>query len=464
MVERKTAVIERFTDSNAEAVAAARFFRNDAVDLDDLRMAAHNRLREAARGQRVLVVQDTTTINYAHHDGRLDEHDDDLGPIRKGVGTGFFLHPSLVIASTGLPLGIADVAVWNRRHDQPDKHARNYATQPIEEKESYRWIESSYRAQEALADAAHITIVADREGDIYEWFHRVPDDKTDLLVRSRSDRRLADTGAGADTGADTGADAGADTGADTGLLYERLGAAPLLGTTGFSLRSRPGRKAREVQCDVRLVAVALARPQQATGPASVPVFAVEVRETATSAGDHEPVRWRLLTTRVVEDLAGALALIEDYRQRWHVEQLFRGMKQQGLEVGASQLTRGSALKRLCVMAIEAAVTVMQLVCARDGAVEASARVTFTPEEIVFLGILSADLGGSTAKQQNPHRVGSLAWASWVIARLGGWKCYGAPPGPIRMHRGWVRFADRYAGWRLAGHSRLLDSEDRTNDV
>ena len=45
----------------------------------------------------------------------------------------------------------------------------------------------------------------------------------------------------------------------------------------------------------------------------------------------------------------------------------------------------------------------------------------------------------------------MAWASWVIARLGGWNGYGSesPPGPIVMLRGMQKFELQYEGWLLA---------------
>ena len=35
--------------------------------------------------------------------------------------------------------------------------------------------------------------------------------------------------------------------------------------------------------------------------------------------------------------------------------------------------------------------------------------------------------GKTDRQKNPHPPRSLAWAAWVIARLGGWHDYETSP-------------------------------------
>ena len=86
-------------------------------------------------------------------------------------------------------------------------------------------------------------------------------------------------------------------------------------------------------------------------------------------------------------------------------------------------------------ATTAAVTVMQLVQARDGTTEQTLMQAFEPSDQPLLEALSAKLEGKTARQKNPHPKGSLAFAAWVIARLGGWTGYYGKPGPRVMREG-----------------------------
>jgi len=67
----------------------------------------------------------------------------------------------------------------------------------------------------------------------------------------------------------------------------------------------------------------------------------------------------------------------------------------------------------------------------------------------LVAILVRDRERPTAKQQNPHPEGSLAWLSWVVARYGGWNCYGKPPGPKTMARGWQKLSATLTGVILA---------------
>jgi hypothetical protein len=98
---------------------------------------------------------------------------------------------------------------------------------------------------------------------------------------------------------------------------------------------------------------------------------------------------------------------------------------------------------------------MQLVQERDGAHGLSIATVFDEAEAATIEALNPTLEGKTARQQNPHKPGSLARACWVVARLGGWNCYGHPPGPITFHRGMERFKAIHQG-RMLGPKVLRD--------
>ena len=84
---------------------------------------------------------------------------------------------------------------------------------------------------------------------------------------------------------------------------------------------------------------------------------------------------------------------------------------------------------------------MQLVKARDGTTgqNLTDAFGFDPTDQPILEAVSAKLEGKTEKQKNPHPKGSLAFASWVMGRLGGWTGYYGKPGPKVMRRGYETF-------------------------
>ena len=95
---------------------------------------------------------------------------------------------------------------------------------------------------------------------------------------------------------------------------------------------------------------------------TVEVSLVEVCEVGAPPGT-EPIFWRLLTTHGVEDAAIAWRVVGWYRQRWQIEQFFRTLKQQGLQLEDGQLENARRLIKLTAISAR---TIMQLVQARDG--------------------------------------------------------------------------------------------------
>ena len=205
---------------------------------------------------------------------------------------------------------------------------------------------------------------------------------------------------------------------------------------------------------VRFTKVELARPKNGARqglPATIGVTLVDVREVGTPAGEPA-IHWRLLTTHDVTNFAQALEIADLYRRRWAIEQLFRTLKTQGFDIEGLRIGEDAPLCKLVTAALIAAVSVQQLVHARDGAVglQPARPMTdaFEPQDMSLLEAFCAKLEGKTERQKNPHPKGSLAYAAWVCARLGGWTGYYGKPGPVVMLNGWLTFQDAKQGVAL----------------
>ena len=183
-------------------------------------------------------------------------------------------------------------------------------------------------------------------------------------------------------------------------------------------------------------------------PKTMTLRLVEAVERDPPAG-VEPIHWRLLTTHAVDDVAMAWQIVDWYRLRWVIEQLFRLMKSDGLRLEDSQLETAEGLMKLTAIGAKAACVILQLVQARDGGAEPATNA-FSQPEIAVLDAVNATVQGKTARQKNPHARHSLSWASWIIARMGGWSGYPSsrPPGPITMRNGWEHFRAIAKGWAL----------------
>ena len=164
-------------------VGFGRFLRNPAVTVTALSEAAGNRTAERVTGRDILAIQDTSEIVL----GGPKMRKAGFGSVgRGGFLGGVLLHPVLAIdALSGELLGLADIAVWNRSK-QNDLH---HALRPREQKESQKWLNGTRRASEVLAKALRITVVSDRESDLYEDFARKPGN-VQVLIRVSANRNL----------------------------------------------------------------------------------------------------------------------------------------------------------------------------------------------------------------------------------------------------------------------------------
>ena len=130
--------------------------------------------------------------------------------------------------------------------------------------------------------------------------------------------------------------------------------------------------------------------------------------------------------------------------------MFRILKTRGFDIERVGIAEGPFAK-LSIAAIIAAVSILQLVRERDGSSNRPLEDVFKPEEQAALEAACRQPQGKTAKQKNPRPKGSLAYAAWVCARLGGWTGYYGKPGPIVMLRGLHTFRAIQRGWTMAGN-------------
>jgi len=228
----------------------------------------------------------------------------------------------------------------------------------------------------------------------------------------------------------------------------------VIGTYDLEIKTSQGKRTpRIAKMEVRYGKVKIARPSSCPQelPEFVELYAIEAREKSeTIPADEDGVLWRLLTTHEVNSLEKALEVIHWYSMRWRIEELFRTLKKEGLNVESTQLESGAGLKKLVLMALNAALIIMQLVGDRDGEAGKSGDLVFTEEELECLEEIGKEYEGKTKLSKNPNEVYSLAWTAWIIGRMGGWKGYrkAGPAGPITMKRGLQKFSILFEGWKL----------------
>ena len=161
-----------------------------------------------------------------------------LGPVGKGNVHGLLVHAMIAVdARSGSCLGLVGGDVWSRAGVNPTPHGER----PLAERESVHWVRTAQQAKSVLQSAAMVTVVADRESDMYPLWASVPDENVHVLTRAMKDRALV----------------------GGGTLFATVAAAPVAGKREIKLPGRdPGQPKRTAKVELRHCEVVILRPQQ----------------------------------------------------------------------------------------------------------------------------------------------------------------------------------------------------------
>jgi hypothetical protein len=423
MVAGKTVCLRRLSRGDrALEVRFNRFLGHDKVTAERIIESWSEGTVAAVEGRHVLAIQDTSEIHF----NTTPQRRRGLGEIGKGNNHGLLLHPLLAVdAADGACLGLLSGQIWTRKGRRTTSHD----DRELSDKESQRWISTAVAAKPLLTKASAVTVLGDRESDIFALYASSAEQHFHVIARSMHDRKLADRNG----------------------LYEASDAMAAVDRRAVQLPARAARPARLAQLELRFGTIELARPQSKFLhhlPKSLPLAVVDVREINAEAG-VEPLHWRLLTSHDVAGIEDAWRIVQWYKQRWIIEQFFRVLKTQGLKLEDSQIGTADRLLKLVAIAAKAAVITIQLLQARGGGPQ-PLRVAFDDGEIGALAALNKQLEAKSKRLKNPHPPDSLAWAAWIIGRLGGWDGYPSskPPGPITFKNGLEYFHAVADGWSL----------------
>lgn len=387
------------------------------------------------KNEHVLVLQDTSEVNYHAHNGRFKVNDPHLGVLSNNISTGLLAHAGLAVsASTELPIGLSYIEINHRPFDRTPVTSHQREQLPLKDKESYRWLQTVEQSRKCLSDASQVTVIGDRESDIYELFACRADSQTHILVRNYNDRKTA----------------------SGKKISNHFDEKQWEGEKVVTLVGNQHRPTRQATLQFRWTELNLAPPDKRKKLLQdypmVNLWGVEVMEIPASVPEgEEGIHWRLLTTHPVVDLEMANQITHWYSLRWLIEELFRILKQ-GLNVEKSQFETGIALKKLLTLSLHASWKILLMKQNRLNTHQLDADICFSAQQIQCLQALQPGLQGKTNKQQNPFKVDSLAWAAWLIARLGGWKpapLDKRPFGVVSLARGMQVFQNQFNGWLVA---------------
>ena len=428
--QHPSAPINQACEDWADTKAAYRFFDNPKATPS--RVQAPHQQRTVERMSQhglVLAVQDTTFFNYTHH-----PQTQELGLIgnKKQNQRGFGMHSTLVVTPTGTPLGMLTQAFFSRPLDEPSHQPNELRRLPIEQKESYKWLQAFEQTLELTPAKVEVVTVCDREADIYEMFTLAQQQQAKLLVRASADRSLVDN--------------------EASNLWKKVEQQIVVGQLTVQIPQNQNRQARQATVSVRFTRVKLKppwRPNQKKLPI-VTLNAILVREENPPDAVDEPIEWLLLTNLPVTTFAEAVQVIKWYCCRWQIE-IFHKVIKSGCTVEECRLQTADRLQTYITLMSVIAWRLHWLTYIHRTHPDCSCTVILTATEWQALYMR---IHKTTALPQTPPTVRqAVRW----MAQLGGFlgRKRDGQPGVTVIWRGWQRLQDIAATWHLVKEQSQL---------
>lgn len=443
--EKQSSTLQKLGWSYAEVVGLQRFVNNPKVELSELIHELTRIDEEQIAGLDLIIPIDTTIVSMSSKKLTLPDFIDKLGIGGNNTSSGLHCTPSLIIdEKSEAILGLGDIVTHKVPKGSDDAKVNKSMRRmrhklPFEQRASSIWSVCCKNTTNKLKGAKSLTYLIDQGGDSAEsYFVILKEPKQNLIVRAdlSHDRTIVTL-----DGKEMSLSEYAST---LEICSTKVVKIRELNHWSRTNNKQVQRKKRNALLHLKFGVVQIKKTSSCSE--SCPeidriITFVEVKEDpSTVPAGEDPIHWGLLTSCPVETIEDAWQVVNNYCKRWNIEQLFRVVKTKGFDIEHTQLKNPEAVKKLTVMAMKSAIEAMQLVAARNN-VELSADLLFDEDERIILESLSSELDGNTIKQQNPYPKQSLAWAAWIIARLGGWTgCeYHRPPGPITMTNGLEKF-------------------------
>lgn len=423
--KQPSAPLNQASEDWADTKAAYRFFNNQKVEPEKITEAHCQRTLERMKAyELVLAVQDTTFFNYTHH-----PKTEGLGEIgsKRHSQRGFGMHSTLAVAPSGTPLGLLTQAFFTRPIGDPAHTPTEAHKLPIEEKESYRWVEAFEQVLALGPTDTEVVTVCDREADIYEMFVVAQEQNASLLVRAKVDRRLNEQ-------------------EENFKLWQKLERQPKTGELTVQITGNQKRKERQATVSIQFTQVKLKipkRPNKKKLP-SVTLNAIRVYEKNPPADVDEPIEWLLLTNTPIGDFDDAVRVVGWYCCRWQIE-IFHKIIKSGCTVEDCRLETIERLQNYIALMSVVAWRLHWLTFLSRANPDLPCTVALSTVE---WQALYKRIHRSVALPDHPPTIRqAVRW----IAQLGGFlgRKSDGEPGITVIWRGWQRLQDIADTWYLA---------------
>lgn len=421
----------RFAD-DGQLEGAYRFLNNSRVEAKDILAPHYQQTQSRAEGEPVVWVAHDTSFMRFNSEGRVG-----MGPLTGKTGVrGFLAHVSLAIApgQTASPLGVIGLDTRIRPERSKGKRsplkARNDPTN-----ERWRWRDGIDEAGSRLSSSSRVVHIMDREADGYDLFSQIQARGEGFVVRLALDRCTTEQDS------------------DSGLPLKLSDFLPTMEGSAsrevvLSRRKlhrgdrpkhrNPPRERRLAQLLFAGTPITLRRPESAAPdtPAQLSANLVRVWEPEPPEGE-QPIEWKLLTTEPIDDEQALLNVVDAYRARWLIEELFKALKT-GCAFEKRQLEHYDALVRALAIFLPIAWQLLRLRALARTRPDAPATTVLSELQLTILNHFS--------KKKLPEKP-TVEQALYCVAALGGHLKRNGPPGWQTLGCGLERLLAYEEGWR-----------------
>lgn len=323
LTDQPTASIPEACQSNAKTKGAYRFFSNDEVEAKKItegaRTATIERMKQQQEGSLVLFISDATNIVFTSHKKLKG-----IGVLKNQKARGLNLHTTLAMTTEELLLGCVEQYCWGRKPEDYGKRSQR-GHLPIEQKESFRWLESFRSAQESLPDNMQGLFTCDRGGDLYDIFLEKRKPNMNLLIRSAHDRTNSET---------------------SQKMFLELESKEYSGLMEVKISRSGERKERTAHIQIRFKKITINPPKRRAKELlpSIVLHIISAKEVNDAPKAEDLIHWKLLTTVEINSLDDAKQMVFTYAKRWMIERFHYTLKE-GCKVEELQLEEADRIKK-----------------------------------------------------------------------------------------------------------------------
>lgn len=437
-MKRAQCSISSTFDSWSSIKGCYRFFENNKVSakiiLDAHTSATISRIEQD--DNQVFIIHDTTYIDYKNRHKTTDLDCITRNLQSKNIAKGLILHNSFAVNDLSIPLGLVNQKYTERKEiTEATRKVKKHLihNKPVEEKESYRWIEAVKSFQQlASSKNKDVVHIADREGDFYELYRECSKLEAKFLIRASHNRAINKIKRREPC---------------RDKMFDYFRALKPEGSICTDIQVNKETKYRKAVLSIAFKKFTLPPPPSRTVKKdgkklhNIDLYGVIIIEQEPPA-NHEALEWLLITNIAVTNVEEAIEKMTWYGLRWNVETFHKILKSDCSVEDAQLRSREKLIKYITAKSVIAwRIFWLSRISRVNKNYDCDTILTQIEQTVLFKRFNKG--------QANTEPINVKQALNW-IGKLGGYigRNTDLPPGIITIWRGWTRFMNMVDDYRI----------------